>query len=135
MSRSAPLQTWLEAYLTEAGAIAGTVHVVEGDALIGRADLNIPPPVIAATARIPIGKGMAGQAWQHQRTFQTCNLQDDGRVPRGARAVSAQAAAAIPVFDDSGEVRAVVGAAFRFEGEIEGDALAALESGAQSLPS
>src|SRR5262249_48893553 len=59
------------------GAIAGTVHVVKDDALVIAAAHNIPPKVQEVTARIPLGKGMAGLAWQHDKPISTCNLQED----------------------------------------------------------
>ena len=85
---------WLRGLLARHGAVAGTVHVVRGDHLAIVAAVNIPPKVQEVTATIPLGKGMAGLAWQHDRPIQTCNLQDDtsGEVRPGAKAVDARAA-------------------------------------------
>src|SRR5436190_571764 len=105
---------WLRELLGRHGAIAGTVHVVRGDLLEIAAAHNIPPKVQEITARIPLGKGMAGLAWQHAKPMSTCNLQEDasGSVKPGAKAVDGKAAIALPVRASSGVVRAVVGLAW-----------------------
>lgn len=63
---------------------------------------------------------MAGLAQVRKEPVQTCNLQTDetGSIKPGAKAVDAQAAVALPVLDDAGAVRAVVGIAWSKEGEI-----------------
>jgi hypothetical protein len=121
---------WLRAWLAEHGGVAGTVHRRAGEVLEQVAAVNIPEVVQAKTSRIPRGKGMAGLAWERGRPVQTCNLATDasGDVRPGARAVAAQAAVALPVFDEAGEVRAVVGVAFAGERQLaqaEVDRLAA----------
>ena len=128
-------EAWLERFIKDSGGIAGTVHVREGDDLVLRASLNIPPPVVAATRTIPKGKGMAGLAWERNRPVATCNLKTDetGDVRPGAKAVDAQAALAIPVRDDAGRVRAVVGVAFLGERDFSEDDLLAFEGRAAAL--
>ena len=56
---------------------------------------------------------MAGVAQVRKEPVQTCNLQTDetGNIKPGAKAVNAQAAIALPVFDSALAVRAVVGIA------------------------
>jgi L-methionine (R)-S-oxide reductase len=129
-------QAWLEAFLKAHGGIAGTVHVVEGGALNLRAQVNIPPPVVAVTRLIPKGKGMAGLAWEREVPVQTCNLKTDetGDVRPGAKAVSAQAAVALPVLDGGGAVRAVVGIAFMGEREFTDAELESFAQAAKGLP-
>jgi hypothetical protein len=63
---------------------------------------------------------MAGIAQVKREPVQTCNLQTDetGNIKPGARAVDARAAIALPVLDDAGAVRAVVGIAWNHEAEI-----------------
>src|ERR1044071_1164024 len=116
-------QEWLEAFIAEQGGIAGTVHVQRGEDLFLTAAHNIPPHVIAIVAHVPHGKGMAGVAQVKRQPVQTCNLQTDqtGNIKPGAKAVDAQAAIALPVLDDAGTVRAVVGIAWNKEGEIGAD--------------
>ncbi|HEY6802018.1 MAG TPA: GAF domain-containing protein [Pyrinomonadaceae bacterium] len=113
-------QEWLQSLIDQLGAQAGTVHVQRGDDLYLTAAHNIPPQVIAIVAHVPHGKGMAGMAQVKKEPVQTCNLQTDetGNIKPGAKAVDAQAAIALPVLDDEGAVRAVVGIAWSKEGEI-----------------
>lgn len=113
-------QEWLESFIAEQGGIAGTVHVQRGEDLYLTAAHNIPPNVIAIVAHVPHGKGMAGVAQVKKQPVQTCNLQTDetGNIKPGAKAVNAQAAIALPVFDETGAVRSVVGIAWSHEAEI-----------------
>ena len=76
---------WLRDLLARHAAVAGTVHRVRGDVLAIAAAVNIPPKVQEVTASIPLGKGMAGLAWQHDKPIQTCNLKEDtsGQVRPG----------------------------------------------------
>src|SRR5258708_40293923 len=130
------MNQWLKALLGRHGAVAGTVHVVRGDVLTIAAAVNIPPKVQEITATIPLGKGMAGLAWQHDKPIQTCNLQEDtsGAVKPGAKAVDAKAAVAVPVHDASGTVRAVVGLAWMDERELTDAELERMARDAATLP-
>jgi hypothetical protein len=127
---------WLRDFLARHGAVAGTVHKVHGDALSIAGAVNIPPKVQEVTASIPLGKGMAGLAWQHDKPVQTCNLKEDtsGAVRPGAKAVDAQAAVALPVHDGDGVVRAVVGLAWMDERERDDGELATISKDAATLP-
>lgn len=135
-SETSTVQAWLEEVLRAHGAIAGTVHQLEGDVLVLRASVNIPPPVVAVTGTIPKGKGMAGLAWERGQPVQTCNLKTDdtGDVRPGAKAVNAQAAVAVPVYAPDGALRAVVGFAFAHEKELGPDELSAYTTAAAELP-
>jgi hypothetical protein len=116
--------------------VAGTVHVVRGDALEIAAAHNIPPKVQEVTAKIPLGKGMAGLAWQHDKPISTCNLREDtsGAVRPGAKAVDGKAAVALPVHEPSGMVRAVVGLAWSDERDLPDEVMARIANDAASLP-
>jgi hypothetical protein len=131
----AQLNEWLAAFLARHGAVAGTVHVLRGDALEIAAAVNIPPKVQEITARIPRGKGMAGLAWEGDRPIQTCNLKDDasGAVKPGAKAVDARAAVALPIHA-TGAVRAVVGLAWMDERELPDAEVAAIAADAEHMP-
>jgi hypothetical protein len=135
MSDPADLQSWLAGFLASANAVAGTVHVHEGDGLRLGAAVNIPPPVRAAVEWVPNGKGMAGLALERGIPISTCNLREDqtGAVKPGAKAVDAKAAVALPVRDRQGAIVAVVGAAFGDERDIEGSELEALQRSAESI--
>ena len=118
--RNEAQQQWLEQLVAGVGGVAGTVHEQRGSDLYLTAAHNIPPHVVAIVAHVPHGKGMAGVAQVKKAPVQTCNLQtdDSGTIKPGAKAVDAQAALAVPVLDDAGGVRAVVGVAWSGEGEI-----------------
>lgn len=130
------MNRWLRELLGRHSAIAGTVHVVRGDALEIAAAHNIPPKVQEVTAKIPLGKGMAGLAWQHDKPISTCNLQEDatGAVKPGARAVDGKAAVALPVHDPSGVVRAVVGLAWADDRDLPDAVMRQIAGDAASLP-
>lgn len=136
MTETELLTSWLTDFLGRNGGIAGTVHLTRGDELVLSAWHNIPEKVRQITAVVPNGKGMAGLAMQREEPVQTCNVQTDatGDVEPGARAVSAQAAVALPVHDPAGGVRAVVGIAFLGERELEPHEVRRLGSEAASLP-
>jgi L-methionine (R)-S-oxide reductase len=130
------MNQWLRELLGRHGAIAGTVHVVRGELLELAAAHNIPPKVQEITAKIPLGKGMAGLAWQHDKPISTCNLKEDasGAVKPGAKAVDGKAAVALPVHQPSGGVRAVVGLAWADERDLSDDLVATIAGDAASLP-
>lgn len=137
MSETDPsVQAWLEAFLSEHGGVAGSVHVPVEGMLALRAQVNLPPPVVALTRRIPKGKGMAGLAWERGRPVATCDLQTDesGDVRPGAKAVNAQAALAIPVDGQGGVLRAVVGIAFLGERDFSEADLQRYQSAASQVP-
>ncbi len=136
MTSSNGSQVWLQSFIAEHGAAAGTVHLFENGGLKLAASFNIPPPVQQVVAWVPNGKGMAGLALQRKEPIQTCNLQEDrsGSVKPGAKAVNAQAAVALPVLDAAGEVRAVVGIAFHDEREFTPSDLETLTASASTLP-
>jgi L-methionine (R)-S-oxide reductase len=129
------VQSWLSAFLIQAAGVAGTVHLCSDGGLRLAVAVNIPPKVIEAVSWVPSGKGMAGLALERGESIQTCNLQEDrsGAVKPGAKAVNAQAAIAMPVRNQSGEIVAVVGAAFADEREIQGAELERLQRAATSL--
>ena len=129
-------QAWLATFLDTHEAVAGTVHVLaDGDVLELRAAVNIPPPVLALTQRVPKGKGMAGLALAREVPVSTCNLKTDetGDVRPGAKAVDAQAAVALPVRGENG-VTAVVGLAWMDGREISESQLEALGQAAVGVP-
>lgn len=129
-------QEFLESLLRSVDGVAGTVHEQRGEDLYLTAAHNIPPPVIAIVAHVPHGKGMAGVAQVKKQPVQTCNLQtdDSGTIKPGAKAVNAQAAIAVPVLDDDGGVRAVVGVAWAHERELDSEFEQSVMRMAAALP-
>jgi L-methionine (R)-S-oxide reductase len=132
-------QAWLEAFVSQCGGVAGTVHMVSStspDELVLAAAVRIPEPVKQIVARVPRGKGMAGLAFERDEPISTCNIKTDatGQVRPGARAVDARAGVALPVHDAAGHVRAVVGIAFTDEKALSEEELAGLARAAAALP-
>jgi O-acetyl-ADP-ribose deacetylase (regulator of RNase III) len=129
-------QAFLESLLDRLGGVAGTVHEQRGEDLYLTAARNIPPPVVTIVAHVPHGKGMAGVAQVKKQPVQTCNLQtdDSGTIKPGAKAVDAQAAIALPVLRENGEVRAVVGIAWSDERELGPDLEQTMMQLAAELP-
>jgi L-methionine (R)-S-oxide reductase len=131
------LEAWLEKFLASYQGAAGTIHLFENGGLRLAAAINIPPQVQQVVAWVPNGKGMAGLALERREPVNTCNLKEDqsGKVKPGAKAVNAQAAVALPVLDENGDVRAVVGIAFPDEREFDAAELDNLMQSASLLPS
>ncbi|MDZ4695313.1 MAG: GAF domain-containing protein [Deltaproteobacteria bacterium] len=130
------LEIWLKQYIADNGGVAGTVHVRQGEDLQLGAAVNIPPIVVQKVQRVPRGKGMAGLALERDAPVQTCNLKEDatGDVRPGAKAVNANAAAAIPIHDPAGHVRGIVGIAFMQEREIDAEEMERLKKAAENAP-
>jgi hypothetical protein len=120
LETSTKLESWLQQFLSQYRGTAGTVHLVEDEALRLAAAINIPLHVQQIVAWVPKGKGMAGLALARKEPVHTCNLKEDntGNVKPGAKAVNAQAAVAVPVTNSEGAVSAVVGIAFADEREF-----------------
>ena len=125
----------LSQFLRHHGGAAGTFHEQRDDVLELVAAVNIPQHVQDLTSRIPKGKGMAGLAWERGVPVQTCNLQTDstGDVQAGARAVEATGGVALPLTDQDGRVKAVLGIAFENEREFSQDELTTLMQDARTF--
>ena len=136
MDTETNIEAWLERFLAQQGATSGTIHLVRDGGLRLAAAVNIPPAVQQVVAWVPNGKGMAGLALERREPILTCNLKEDrtGNVKPGAKAVDARAAVAIPVDDEAGNVRAVVGIAFLEERDFSSGDLEQLQRSASTLP-
>ena len=131
------LDAWLRAFIARHGGSNGTIHVRNDSGVLAlAASHNIPDKVLGIVQTIPKGKGMAGLAWERDQPVSTCNLKTDqtGDVRPGAKAVDAQAAVALPVHDERGDLRAVVGIAFAQERDMSASELAELGRNAEQLP-
>lgn len=130
------MTTWLKGFVERNGGVAGTVHMRGAEQLELKASLNIPPQVLEVVREIPKGKGMAGLAWERDEPVHTCNLKtdDSGDVRPGAKAVDANAAVAIPIHDDDGDLRGVVGIAYMGEHDLTPRELDLLRAEAEALP-
>lgn len=129
-------RAWLAANLAACGAAVGTIHLRRGDRLVLAAAVDVPESVVARIEGIPVGKGMAGLAWARREPVVTCNVRaaTEPEVRPGARGVDAGASSALPVFDHSGDVGAVVGFGFVEARDIDAREAAALPELASGLP-
>jgi signal transduction protein with GAF and PtsI domain len=96
-------QAVLNIVLRRFGAEMGMIHwlnATEGHLELVATSHGIPEPVLAASRRIPLGKGIAGATAQSGKPVSICNLQTDtsGVARPGARATGAQGALCVPVF-------------------------------------
>lgn len=85
------------------GAQMGTLHRLEADQHLHlvAASPGIPEPVLAASRRIPLGKGIAGEAAATAKPVSLCNLQTDasGVARPGAKATGLGGSLCVPVLD------------------------------------
>lgn len=87
----------------ELGAAMGTLHRLgdDGHLHLVAASPGIPPPVLEASRRIPIGKGIAGEAAATGKPVTLCNLQTDasGVARPGAKATGLGGSLCVPTLD------------------------------------
>jgi L-methionine (R)-S-oxide reductase len=97
------LKTALGLVMRHFGADMGMVHRLNAAdqhlELVATSD-GVPEPVLAASRRIPLGKGIAGATAQSGQPVSMCNLQTDtsGVARPGAKATGAQGALCVPIF-------------------------------------
>jgi len=135
MDTETKIGAWLERFLAQHGATSATIHLVRDGGLRLAAAVNIPPAVQQVVAWVPNGKGMAGFGARAARAHPYLQPKEDriGNVKPGAKAVHARAAVAIPVDDEAGNVRAVVGMGFLEERDFSSGDLQQLQRSASTL--
>ncbi len=101
------LQAALDAIAGAFGAITATLHAIgpEPRFLYLVAQRGIPEKLLAATKKIPFGKGMAGLCAVRREPVTVCNLQTDisGVARPAARETGVAGSIVIPIFGGSGE--------------------------------
>lgn len=99
----APFAAALRAVQEAFGAQIGTIHRLGSDGYLSLvvASPGIPEPVLAASRRIPLGKGIAGEAAKTAKPVTLCNLQTDasGVARPGAKATGAGGSLCVPILD------------------------------------
>ncbi|MEB2284029.1 MAG: GAF domain-containing protein [Myxococcales bacterium] len=117
---AAALRVVQEAFAAE----LGTLHRLGADDHLHlvAASPGIPAPVLAASRRIPLGKGIAGAAAKTAQPVTLCNLQTDtsGVAQPGARATGAGGALCVPIVDGD-RVVGTLGVGWKRERAISAD--------------
>ena len=113
----------------ELGAAMGTLHRLgdDGHLHLVAASPGIPPPVLEASRRIPLGKGIAGQAAATGKPVTLCNLQTDasGVARPGAKATGLGGSLCVPTLDGD-RVVGTIGIGWMGERAISDDETEAL---------
>jgi L-methionine (R)-S-oxide reductase len=105
------MQKQVEEIVKQFGADLGTIHLLEGEVLSLKAHIGIPPHVVELVTSVPIGRGMAGLAFERNEPVSSCNIQVDqtGNVRPGAKATGANGAIVVPIRDSQGNPRGSLG--------------------------
>lgn len=106
-------QKTLEQTLANFECTTGTVHLLDEKTglLTLVAHAGLPPHLLPIVQSIPIGKGIAGCAAEKRAPVQLCNLQTDtsGVAKPGAKDTRVQGSLAVPMMDENGVLRGVLG--------------------------
>jgi L-methionine (R)-S-oxide reductase len=105
------VQLYLEAIVEQFGADTGTIHIVQDDVLVLRAQVGLRPELVQVVSRVPIGKGMAGLAVERNKPVSSCNIQSDrtGDVRPGAKQTGVGGAVVVPIRDSGGTAVGALG--------------------------
>jgi GAF domain-containing protein len=118
------------------GAVMGTLHRLGSDAHLHlvAASPGIPEPVLAASRRIPLGKGIAGEAAATGKPVTLCNLQTDtsGVARPGAKATGLGGSLCVPTLAGD-RVVGTLGIGWMGERTIGEDETAALLAAGRAL--
>jgi L-methionine (R)-S-oxide reductase len=99
-------------------ADSGTIHMLEPDGVLHlkAASAGLPKVVLDAVRLVPVGKGMAGLAFERGEPVNKCNIQTatGSDVQPGARATGMEGALVVPVLRD-GKPAGALGIANRHE--------------------
>jgi putative methionine-R-sulfoxide reductase with GAF domain len=109
------MQGRLEQIIGEFGADTGSIHLLEDGVLILKAQVGLPPHIAEIVARVPIGKGMAGLAFERNEPVSSCNIQADetGSVRPGARDTGVNGAIVVPIRNPQGDACGALGIGVR----------------------
>ena len=109
------MQAELERIIGEFGADTGSIHLLEDGILVLKAQVGLPPHIAEIVALVPIGKGMAGLAFERNEPVSSCNIQADssGSVQPGARDTGVNGAIVVPIRNSRGEARGALGIGVR----------------------
>ena len=129
------MQSQLEAIMAQFHADTGSIHLLEGGVLILKAQVGLRPHIAEIVGRVPVGKGMAGLAFERNEPVSSCNIQADesGSVRPGARDTGVNGAIVVPIRNADGEACGALGIGVRHAYEYTPDETARLLSMAAGL--
>lgn len=101
----------LRAIIGHFRADSGTIHMLETDGVLHlkAASDGLPQVVLDAVRRVPVGKGMAGLAFERGEPINKCNIQTatGGDVQPGAKATGMEGALVVPILQGAKRVGAL----------------------------
>ncbi|HKP13619.1 MAG TPA: GAF domain-containing protein [Blastocatellia bacterium] len=129
------MQARLEEIIRRFDADTGSIHLLEGGLLILKAQVGLPPHIAEIVARVPVGKGMAGLAFERNEPVSSCNIQSDesGSVRPGARDTGVNGAIVVPIRDARGEACGALGIGVRRAYDYSADETERLLTAASQL--
>jgi L-methionine (R)-S-oxide reductase len=109
------MQEQLEEIIRRFQADSGSIHLLEDGVLMLKSQVGLPPHIVEIVSRVPIGKGMAGLAFQRNEPVSSCNIQSDesGSVRPGARDTGVNGAIVVPIRNPGGEAVGALGIGVR----------------------
>src|ERR1700691_6236684 len=101
----------LSAIIAHFHADSGTIHILGSDGVLHlkAASAGLPEVVLAAVRLVPVGKGMAGLAFERGEPVSKCTIQTatGTAVQPGARATGMEGALVVPVLQGGKPVGAL----------------------------
>jgi L-methionine (R)-S-oxide reductase len=109
------MQAQLEEIIRQFQADTGSIHLLEDGVLILKAQVGLPPHIAEIVSRVPVGKGMAGLAFERNEPVSSCNIQSDetGSVRPGAKDTGVNGAIVVPIRNEGGEAYGALGIGVR----------------------
>jgi|SRR5689334_16285235 len=109
------MQEQLEEIIRQFQADTGSIHLLEDGVLMLKAQVGLPPHIAEIVSRVPIGKGMAGLAFERNEPVSSCNIQSDqsGSVRPGAKDTGVNGAIVVPIRNAGGEALGALGIGVR----------------------
>jgi L-methionine (R)-S-oxide reductase len=129
------MQSQLEQIVRQFQADTGSIHLLEDGILVLKAQVGLPPHVAEIVRLVPIGKGMAGLAFERNEPVSSCNIQSDqtGDVRPGARDTGVNGAIVVPIRSADGEAQGALGIGVQHDYEYTAEETAQLMALAATL--
>ena|ERR1700742_3619549 len=129
------MQSQLEQIVRQFQADTGSIHLLEDGILVLKAQVGLPPHVAEIVRLVPVGKGMAGLAFERNEPVSSCNIQSDqtGNVRPGARDTGVNGAIVVPIRSADGGAHGALGIGVQRDYEYTAEETAQLMALAATL--